>query len=128
MPRLPLSILCDSQAHCTACRDLDGGRAWRENLLDYYDGVADIPEIHAAGVDFPCPRGRQWGEITPPPRPPESTPAPAPAPFPAPIMIPPGAAAICADCPDRPCPSLALTGCCGQFGYIIIAPCRSGRW
>jgi len=71
MSSIPLSILCDSQAHCTACRDLDGGRAWRISLLEHIEGV-EAPEGHSRGdaavyADFACPRGRQWGEITPPP-------------------------------------------------------------
>ena len=55
--KLPLSILCNSKTHCTTCRDYDN-KQWRERLVQHYD-ISDI--------DFVCPIGKQWDEITEPP-------------------------------------------------------------
>lgn len=44
---------CTSRAHCNTCRDLDGGRSWREGLKKYFHLPQDT-------VDFTCPHGLQW--------------------------------------------------------------------
>ena len=38
--------------HCETCRDLEGGRAWRQDKMKRYGA----PE-----VDWPCPKGKPWG-------------------------------------------------------------------
>jgi hypothetical protein len=43
---------CRSLAHCTTCRDLQGGRAWRRSVI-----MAD-PAIQE--IDFACPLGATW--------------------------------------------------------------------
>ncbi len=45
---------CGSGAHCGACRDLDGGRPWRESLRVAFKLPGDE-------TDFECPRGLSWG-------------------------------------------------------------------
>jgi len=62
---LPLSIICNSKTHCTTCRDLDNGRAWRESLSRHYAVPGENTDD--GGVDFPCPHGKQWDDITPTP-------------------------------------------------------------
>jgi len=152
--RLPLTIICDSQRHCTACRDRDGGRAWRESLLSYYDAAG-------TGADFACPRGKQWGEITSLPFATEGTessenperkeragfsPSPlsessvtsvaktdwhrssdAESRMPNTASALPCAEEICLVCADRACPN--VTACCG--GRLIVhiqAPCKRDIW
>ena len=44
---------CQRRTHCAACRDLEGGRAFRESIAKR---VPDLP------VDFECPYGIKWGE------------------------------------------------------------------
>lgn len=50
---IPLSALCISRQHCTTCRSLNHGRAWRDGVLLHYQ---------ADGVDFDCPEGMPWTE------------------------------------------------------------------
>jgi hypothetical protein len=55
MMELPVftdSRACRTEAHCRTCRDLDGGRKWRQSRRRAYT----IPED-----DFPCPLGHPWG-------------------------------------------------------------------
>ena len=54
---------CRSEAHCARCRDLDGGRRWRNGLLLSFAGLNQ--------VDFLCPQGRPWGYRGKPQRQPE---------------------------------------------------------
>ncbi len=42
------TIHCDSSVHCLKCRDLAGGRVWRESLKQ-------------KKVDFKCPKNYPWG-------------------------------------------------------------------
>lgn len=49
----PLSVICDTQAHCAACRDREGGRAWRQSLRTAF--------VLPGGDDFECPSGKPWG-------------------------------------------------------------------
>ena len=43
---------CRHEAHCGTCRNLEGGRAWREQIAKRFS----VPE-----VDWSCPRGHEWG-------------------------------------------------------------------
>lgn len=64
MPRVKLfveSTTCRSRAHCRTCRDLTGGRAWRESLRN---AAWTLPDNDP---DFACPHGAAWGESTAPP-------------------------------------------------------------
>ena len=45
---------CNSWRHCRTCRDLAGGRAWRESLRKAFK----LPNDE---TDFTCPRGWPWG-------------------------------------------------------------------
>lgn len=47
---------CACGIHCRVCRDLDGGRAWRESLAKVFDLPGGV-------VDFECPNGKPWGFI-----------------------------------------------------------------
>jgi len=121
---IPLQNICSFQVHCTTCRDLDGGRAWRASLIRY---------CAADGVDFPCPQGKAWGEITPIPEHIRAaanraalTPSTPPRPS-ATIEIPSDAVERCHHCETRTCPN--VTACCGgRVSVHIVAPCPDGRW
>lgn len=52
------TIHCQSKAHCQICRNRDGGRAWRRQILDIFK-----TEV---GEDFACPDGIEWGIKEPP--------------------------------------------------------------
>ena len=45
---------CKLRVHCPTCRDLEGGRKWREKLAKTYD----LPN---GEIDFDCPHGVPWG-------------------------------------------------------------------
>lgn len=51
---------CLSGSHCSQCRDLEGGRSFRESLVEKYP---------MGSVDFECPFGGKWGkpELAKPP-------------------------------------------------------------
>ena len=46
---------CRIRMHCRTCRDLEGGRAWRESLAVLYRLPGDV-------VDFECPHGIRAGD------------------------------------------------------------------
>ena len=46
--------ICRTRLHCPTCRDLEGGRAWRESLGKAFKLPEDAP-------DFECPHGIEWG-------------------------------------------------------------------
>ena len=52
------TIHCQSKAHCQICRNHDGGRAWRKQILSIFK-----TEV---GEDFECPEGFAWGISEPP--------------------------------------------------------------
>jgi hypothetical protein len=57
------SLTCTGRAHCTICRDREGGRAWRHWIGERFE----LPR--GDGVDFECPYGVEWGadgRATPP--------------------------------------------------------------
>jgi hypothetical protein len=54
VPRIALTVLCESGAHCRTCRDRDGGRKWRAGLAVAYAVPPDAP-------DFACPADLPWG-------------------------------------------------------------------
>jgi len=43
---------CQTEMHCGTCRNLEGGRAWRQGIAAHFS----VPE-----VDWPCPKGHKWG-------------------------------------------------------------------
>ena len=47
------SIHCRSRAHCVACRDIEGGRAWRTEMARRF-------RVPGNEVDFGCPEGLPW--------------------------------------------------------------------
>jgi hypothetical protein len=56
-----LTSHCQSRAHCSTCRDKEGGRAWRKSTGQVYT----LPEAPAGAVDpsdFECPYGLPWKE------------------------------------------------------------------
>ncbi len=64
---------CQLRVHCRACRDLDGGRAFRNSIAEHY-------ELPPGAPDFECPLGVPWGynppvkpAPPPPPCPPDAT-------------------------------------------------------
>jgi len=50
------SYHCTSFAHCETCRDLEGGRKWREDISKVFK---------TDGIDWECPYGSQWGHGQP---------------------------------------------------------------
>jgi hypothetical protein len=131
MTMLPLTIICDSQAHCTACRaNTSEGRAFRIGLVEHYDipGVTDVfPRGGISLVDFPCPRGRSLGEITLPPSIPTASSAIlSPRPEEA-FVIPDGALKICQTC-SIGISKMCMSYCPGCGGGRIDGPCQAGKW
>jgi hypothetical protein len=53
------SYACRSRAHCRTCRDLRGGRSWREGLAATY-------RLPGGAPDWTCPHGVNWGIARPP--------------------------------------------------------------
>lgn len=51
------TIHCLGRRHCNNCRNLEEGHNWRRNLLKLYV----LPNNN---VDFECPYGKKWGEVT----------------------------------------------------------------
>ncbi len=49
-----ISIICEMRNHCQACRDMEGGRIWRESLHKAFW----LPDDE---IDFECPHGIPWG-------------------------------------------------------------------
>jgi len=47
------TLACRSRKHCGTCRDLVGGRAWRESL-------GRLLALPGDATDFPCPHGLPW--------------------------------------------------------------------
>jgi len=45
---------CTSRVHCGTCRNKEGGRSWRKQILSVFKDT-DAPE------DFECPHGLSWG-------------------------------------------------------------------
>lgn len=51
---------CQSEAHCTRCRDEEGGREWRRQMTAAFDGPEE--------VDFVCIKSKPWGFQAPRPQ------------------------------------------------------------
>ena len=49
------SIHCKSNAHCTLCRNLDGGKVWRTQLRKVFEDITED--------NFICPHGKNWGDL-----------------------------------------------------------------
>ena len=49
---------CGCRLHCSQCRDMEGGRAWRKSLMKHFRVPGDT-------VDFECPHGLSWGFSAP---------------------------------------------------------------
>ena len=58
------SAHCHVGAHCSVCRDKEGGRRWRRLIAQRFK---------VDGVEWPCPHGKPWGY-----QPPERTRRPVP--------------------------------------------------
>ena len=57
---------CKWGIHCGRCRNLEGGREWRQDTAKHW---------RVDGVDWPCPQGHPWGYAPEPvvwPKPPVS--------------------------------------------------------
>ena len=54
MRPFPETRHCRSGGHCRTCRDLEGGRAWRQSLAARF-------ELPPGAPDFACPHGKAWG-------------------------------------------------------------------
>ena len=54
-----LTTHCTSKAHCLTCRNLEGGRNWRESLSRNF-------ELPDGKVDFECPYSIPWNKVEPP--------------------------------------------------------------
>ena len=103
-----------AEMRCGTCRDLEGGRAWRQ-------GIAKRFEVE--GVDWPCPKGHEWG-YQPPAREPK-----APKPEPAFVVA---RRAACLACDEEACflKRMLTTKPCA-FRSRIVRPgmvCPKGRW
>lgn len=48
-------LFCRGQNHCPTCRDIEGGREWRESL-------GKVFKLPGGIVDFECPEGFNWGD------------------------------------------------------------------
>lgn len=98
---------CLSRKHCATCRDLEGGRTWRESLRKAFTLPDDA-------TDFPCPHGLPWGAKI--------------------VLVqtmPAGTEkykAVCLACGDnKACPN--VTACCGgKMAVNIQIPCPRGKW
>lgn len=62
------SVHCLSGSHCRTCRDQTDGRPWRASIARSLQGVSR--------VDFECPKGLPWGNLTDAPEPPIGEPIP----------------------------------------------------
>lgn len=57
-----LTLHCSSRAHCKTCRNLKGGRKWRQSIGKVYK----LPEAEAGAedpADFICPHGLKWNDV-----------------------------------------------------------------
>ena len=109
---------CLREAHCGTCRDLEGGRAWRQGLAKRFK---------VEGVDWPCPRGYDWGH-KPQPREPKAV-KPEPA-----FVVERRAACLACDEDEGACPLKRLLKegriCCA-FQARIARPgmvCPKDHW
>jgi len=105
---------CVSGLVCRLCRDLEGGRAWREQTAELFNVME---------VDWPCPKGHEWG-YQPPAREPK-----APKPEPAFVVA---RRAACLACDEEACflKRMLTTKPCA-FRSRIVRPgmvCPKGRW
>lgn len=48
---------CLAEALCGTCRNLEGGRGWRQQIAERFT---------VKGVDWPCPKGHEWGFVPEP--------------------------------------------------------------
>ena len=46
---------CKGNHHCNRCRDLEGGRRWRDSIVKVFTDVVE--------VDFACPVNYPWGAV-----------------------------------------------------------------
>jgi len=59
-----LTLHCTSRAHCKVCRNLDGGRIWRQKIGKTYE-LPQAKEDAVDPADFECPYGVTWNSGTP---------------------------------------------------------------
>lgn len=107
---------CRREAHCGTCRNLEGGRAWRQGIAEQFAVLS---------VDWPCPRGHPWGY-----EPPEREPAKR---EPEPSFVAERHKA-CKACEMQDCFIKRLlrdNPCAKAFRARIVLPgmvCPKGRW
>lgn len=102
---------CPLMAHCTTCRDLEGGRAWRQSLATAF-------ELPPGAPDFQCPHDRPWGYV---PTAEELAAETKPKPL-------AGFESFCTACHDtKNCPN-AKPCCGGQLNINIVVPCPQGKF
>ena len=63
------TIHCRSRAHCSVCRNKEGGRKWRDQIMKIFKDIT--------AVDFECPHGIPWEYKKGDPHPAMATKAPA---------------------------------------------------
>lgn len=94
------SYHCSCRVLCVTCRDLEGGRTWREELSRAFS----LPNNE---IDFICPHGVPWNPT------PEQLPEPARAALPKPSLID-----KCRKCENYDC----------DMGRLVrIAPCKARK-
>ncbi len=111
------TIHCTTHQHCPTCRNLEGGRDWREDLRKGFT----LPDDK---TDFECPHGVPWNPTQDQlPEPTWSASPPKPS-----FDIPAGAVAICESCEADQCDAGKRTDCEGNIFVQITAVCPRGRW
>jgi len=62
-PKFTLSLYCTSRKFCDRCRNMDGGKVWRDIMRQTHETPAG-PQA----TEWECPHGLPWGESTPAPK------------------------------------------------------------
>ncbi len=116
---------CRKRAHCPTCRDLEGGRWWREKRAETY-------ELPNGEIDFACPHGIPWGagpQVSPDATPEQKAKAEAVE------KLIQARLAICRNCDelgttsavcDKAFPDAAKR--CGWRRFVIAGQCPLGLW
>ena len=119
--RFIANFACTSKQHCPTCRDLKGGRQWREDLRKGFT----LPDDK---TDFECPFGVPWNPTAKQLPKPQVTKSQVPKSPKLKFQIPEGAIETCNNCGDaRACPNTHV--CCGgELVVRIQVPCPRGKW
>ncbi len=117
MKKLKDSMGCQTRVHCVTCRDLEGGREWRESLGKAF-------KLPKGAPDFECPHSIEWGVDWVEPIGVESKP-----PTPEQLMAR-SRCKICNNCESKPtCPLWQGSGC--KAGNVLKKPdacCPKNKW